>query len=53
MKGKINLHKKGTLKGTSKRKKVLLFFQNINLKQNLEKIKFPIRHSQPISHTST
>ena len=50
MKVKTNLHTKGTLKGTSKS----LPLTNIkNLKQNLEKNKFPIRHSQPISHTST
>ena len=50
MKRKINLHPKGTLKVT---KKEPLFLQNINLKQNLEKIKFPFRYPQPISHTST
>ena len=48
MKRKINLHTKGTLKG-----KVPLFLRNINVKPNLEKNKFPIRYSQPISHTST
>ena len=52
MKGKINLHTEDTLKGTIKRQ--LHSLQNIKrFIQNLEKIKFPIRHSQPISHTST
>ena len=33
--------------------KAPLFLQKIkNVKQNLKKIKFPIRHSQPISYTS-
>ena len=39
MKGKINLEAKDLLKNLKK------------LNQNLQEIKFPVRHSQPISHT--
>ena len=52
MKGKINLHPKGTLKGIRK-----WYFYSYKILQNSIKIwkktKFAITNFQPISHTST